>query len=138
VRIGLATAAALADAAGVPLAGVSTLAALRHLNPPGTVAVLDARRREVFASGPGVPAAAYAPADLAARLVAGARCAGDGAMRYRAVLEAAGAEVPPDDAPAHLPLARAHAALARFDGAPVTPIYLREPDATPRPEPAAC
>jgi tRNA threonylcarbamoyladenosine biosynthesis protein TsaB len=138
VRIGLATAAALADAAGVALAGVSTLDALLHLNPPGTVAVLDARRREVFASGPGVAPAAYAPADLAALLPAGTRCAGAGAVRYRELLEAAGAEIPPDAAPAHLPLARAHAALARFDGTPVTPIYLREPDARPRVEAAAC
>ncbi len=63
---------------------------------------------------------AYAPADLAARLARGhglrratARCA------TAAVLEAAGAAVPADGSPLHLPLARAHAALARFDGARV-------------------
>jgi tRNA threonylcarbamoyladenosine biosynthesis protein TsaB len=138
VRIGLATAAALADAASIALAGVSTLDALLHLNPPGTVVVVDARRREVFAAGPGLQPAAYSPADLAARLAPGTPCAGDGALRYRAVLEAAGAAIAPDDAPLHLPLARAHAALARFDGTRVTPLYLREPDATPQREPAAC
>ncbi len=138
VRIGLATAAALADGAGLPLAGVSTLEALRHLNAPGAVAVIDARRREVFASGPGVPAAAYAPADLAARLAEGTVCVGDGALRYRAVFEGVGADVPPDGSPLHLPLARAHAALAIFDGARPEPLYLREPDAVPRAEAVAC
>ena len=54
------------------------------------------------------------------------------------MLEAAGAEVPPDGSPLHLPLARAHAALARFDGSRPEPLYLREPDAVPRAEALAC
>jgi hypothetical protein len=47
------------------------------------------------------------------------------------VLEAAGAEIPPDDDPRHLPRARFHAALARDFGSPdaVEPIYVRVPDA---------
>ena len=56
---------------------------------------------------------------------------GDGAVRYRDVLEAAGAVVPPDDSELHLPRARFHAALAG-DGRPaelVEPLYVREPDA---------
>ena len=32
----------------------------------------------------------------------------------------------------HAPRAVAHARLARFDGAPPAPLYLREPDAAPR------
>src|SRR5690349_3125088 len=52
LRIGIATAEALADGAGLPAAGVSTLQALLHHAPEGAVAVLDARRREVFAEGP--------------------------------------------------------------------------------------
>ena len=44
--------------------------------------------------------------------VAGSRLVGDGAVRYRDVFEAAGAEVPPDDDPDHRP-ARAPARRAR-------------------------
>ena len=138
VRIGLATAAALADGAGLPLAGVSTLEALRHLNAPGAVAVIDARRREVFASGPGVPAAAYAPSDLVALLADGTVCVGDGALRYRSVLEAAGAEVPPDGSPLHLPLRARACGAGALRRRPPEPLYLREPDAVPRAEAVAC
>jgi tRNA threonylcarbamoyladenosine biosynthesis protein TsaB len=130
LRIGIATAEALADGAGVPVAGVSTLHALLHRAPDGAVAVLDARRREVFAEGPGVPAAAYDPAVLAARLPAGTTVVGDGAVRYRATFANAGLTVP-DDPAAHEVRAYAHAALAVFDGARPVPLYLREPDATP-------
>jgi hypothetical protein len=56
---------------------------------------------------------------------------GDGARRYRAQLEAAGAEIPADDDERHLPRARFHARLADRFGSPdaVEPIYLRVPDA---------
>ena len=70
-----------------------------------------------------------APADLA--VVPGRVCVGGGAVRYRAVLEAKGAVVPPDDDERHLPRARYHAALAG-DLGPVEliePLYLRVPDA---------
>lgn len=131
LRIGLATAQALADGSGLPVAGVSTLEALRHGAPAGAVAVLDGRRSEVFASGPDLPEAALDPEALVARLTAGAWCVGDGAVRYRALLEEAGAQVPPDGSTLHVPHARAHAVLARFDGSPVEPNYLRDPDARP-------
>lgn len=130
LRIGIATAEALADGAGVPIAGVSTLPALLHHAPSGAVAVIDARRREVFAEGPGVAGAAYDPAELAARLPAGTVVVGDGALRYRDVFEAAGAVLPDDDA-LHRVRADAHGALAIFDGTRPVPRYLREPDATP-------
>ena len=127
VRIGLATARGLGLALGVPAAGVSTLAALAA-GAPGAVPVIDARRREVFALLDGAPLV-LAPAEL--RLPEGTLCVGDGAVRYRSVLEAAGAEIPPDDDERHLPRARFHAALAR-DPRPVDelePLYLRVPDA---------
>jgi hypothetical protein len=56
---------------------------------------------------------------------------GDGAVRYRELLERAGGEVPADDDPRHVPWARHHAALAETFGAPelAEPIYLRLPDA---------
>jgi tRNA threonylcarbamoyladenosine biosynthesis protein TsaB len=130
LRIGIATGEALADGAGLPVAGVSTLHALLHHAPDGAVAVVDARRREVFAEGPGVAAAAYDPAALAALLSAGTMVVGDGALRYRELLEAAGAVVPGDEA-LHRVRADAHAVLARFDGTRPRPRYLRDPDATP-------
>jgi tRNA threonylcarbamoyladenosine biosynthesis protein TsaB len=130
LRIGIATAEALADGAGLPVAGVSTLQALLNHAPDGAVAVLDARRREVFAEGPGVTAAAYDPAELAARLAAGTIVVGDGAVRYREIFAGAGATVP-DEAAVHEVRADAHARLARFDGTRPAPLYLREPDATP-------
>ncbi len=125
-RIGLATARGLALALGLPAAGVSTLDALAA-GAPGAVAVIDARRREVFVAGPH----ALAPADL--ELEPGTICVGDGARRYRAELEALGAEVPPDADERHLPRARFHAALAREFGPAETlePIYVRAPDAQP-------
>jgi tRNA threonylcarbamoyladenosine biosynthesis protein TsaB len=85
--------------------------------------VIDARRREVF-----VPTQAVRPDELD---VLGRVCVGDGAIRYRELLEARGAEIPPDDDPRHLPHARHHAALARDYGPPesVEPLYLRVPDA---------
>jgi tRNA threonylcarbamoyladenosine biosynthesis protein TsaB len=123
-RMGLATARGLALALGIPAAGVSTLDALAA-GAPGAVPVIDARRREIFVPGPRV----LSPAEL--ELDPGTLCVGDGAVRYRDVLEAGGAEVPPDEDERHLPRARFHAALAR-DFVPaeeLEPIYVRLPDA---------
>jgi len=127
VRMGLAAARSLAFALELPLAGVSTLDALAA-GAPGSLPVIDAGRREVFTMLGGRPAV-LAPAEL--RLEAGTVCVGDGAVRYREVLEALGAEVPPRDSELHLPKARCHARLATDFIAPdeVEPLYLRLPDA---------
>jgi tRNA threonylcarbamoyladenosine biosynthesis protein TsaB len=127
IRIGLAAARGLALATGVPVAGVSTLAALASALP-GAVPVIDARRREVFTLRNGAPVA-LRPADLV--LESGGILVGDGAVRYRQVFEAAGAEIPHDRDSVHLPHARLHAALAHNfgDADLVEPIYVRLPDA---------
>lgn len=127
LRMGLATARALAFALGLPVAGVSTLDVLAT-GAQGAVPVVDARRREVFTLVDGAPAV-LAPGNLA--VGAGSLCVGDGAVRYRRVLEEKGAEVPPDDDERHLPRARFHARLAGAFGPAeaVEPLYLRAPDA---------
>jgi tRNA threonylcarbamoyladenosine biosynthesis protein TsaB len=124
LRLGLATARGLAVALELPVAGVSTLDALAA-GAPGALPVVDGGRREVFTLVDGEPAV-VAPQDVRAAL-----CVGDGAVRYRTILEANGAEVPPDEDERHLPRARFHAQLARDFGAAgeVEPLYLRIPDA---------
>ncbi|HET8558581.1 MAG TPA: tRNA (adenosine(37)-N6)-threonylcarbamoyltransferase complex dimerization subunit type 1 TsaB [Gaiellaceae bacterium] len=127
VRIGLAVARGLALSLELPGAGVSTLAALAA-GAPGALPVVDAKRREVFALLDGEPRV-LAPQELP--VAAGTVCVGDGAKRYRALLEEQGADVPPDEDERHLPRARFHAALAGEAG-PVDelePLYLRVPDA---------
>jgi tRNA threonylcarbamoyladenosine biosynthesis protein TsaB len=126
VRIGLATARGLALALDLGVAGVSTLEALAA-GAPGALPVIDARRREIFVADP--EPRALAPDAL--ELEPGTMCVGDGAVRYRAALEAAGAVIPPDDDERHIPRARFHAALASAFGPAelVEPIYVRVPDA---------
>jgi tRNA threonylcarbamoyladenosine biosynthesis protein TsaB len=121
IRIGLATARGIGLALGIPAAGVSTFHAF-----DGGTPVIDAKRGQVFTPGPTVGA----PEELEA---AGRRLVGDGAVRYRALFEAAGAEIPPDDDPAHLPAARLLAAHATAFGPAeaLEPLYVRAPDAVP-------
>ncbi|HEV7132772.1 MAG TPA: tRNA (adenosine(37)-N6)-threonylcarbamoyltransferase complex dimerization subunit type 1 TsaB [Gaiellaceae bacterium] len=127
VRIGLAAARGLAFALDLPGAGVSTLAALAA-GAPGAVPVVDAKRREIFTLRDGEPVV-LAPAEL--DVAAGTVCVGDGALRYRELLEAKGAIVPADGDELHLPRARFHAQLAHDFGAveEIEPLYLRVPDA---------
>lgn len=124
MRMGVAAARGLSLALDVPVAGVSTLAAL-VAGAPGAVPVIDAGRREIFTLLDGEPSVCTpdeAPVGL---------CVGDGAVRYRAALEARGADVPPDGDERHLPRARFHAQLAQEFGPAdaVEPLYLRIPDA---------
>lgn len=164
LRIGVATARALAQGSGVSLVGVSTLQslALNALAWPEltveidtVVAVLDARRSEVFAgawgapgleavddpaavatTGPVITPGAFAPETLAERVVGvGARALaiGEGAVEFRPVLERSGTVVPDDDSELHRVTAAGHCRIARHlhppDPDQVRPQYLRLPDA---------
>jgi tRNA threonylcarbamoyladenosine biosynthesis protein TsaB len=143
LRIGIATARALAQSSGLELVGVSSLAALAA-GSEGTrpvLAVIDAKRSEVFAAlyageKEVWEASVGSPADLADRVRATAEpplAVGDGAVRFRGELEASGAEVPPDSNGAHQVRARHVCRLAGGAEAgalaDIKPTYLRRPDA---------
>jgi tRNA threonylcarbamoyladenosine biosynthesis protein TsaB len=145
LRIGVATARALAQATGAQLAAVSTLDALAEAagSDRPVLAVLDARRGEAFAAayvggervaGP----VAIAPEELAALAPASsAPClaVGDGAVRFRDRLMPA-VDVPGDDSKLHRVSALAVCRLARVaptvDRDALLPEYVRPPDAVPR------
>jgi tRNA threonylcarbamoyladenosine biosynthesis protein TsaB len=144
LRHGIATARALAQARELPLAGVSSLSALAAgTDAPLTVAVIDARRGEVFAAAYAhgetrLPPIAIPPAALAGRLtgdLAGPLAVGDGAVRFREELERAGAAVPADSSPLHrvsaLQVCRLGAMGDTADRNALVPDYRREPDASP-------
>jgi tRNA threonylcarbamoyladenosine biosynthesis protein TsaB len=166
LRVGVATARALAHSLGVELAGVSSLRALAHGAAgeyPGRalLAVIDARRGEAFAAAYAQRAseplseldfgAPLRPDDLE-RAVARARAAvadgatedcvaiGDGALRYRSELELAGAIVPADGDAIHLIGAGAICELGAGAPAtaatPVLPDYRRDADAARATAPA--
>ena len=166
LRIGIATARALARARGIPLVGVSTLQSLALAGPQGraalavadvdparsslfdvVLAVLDARRGEVFAASwrmdevDGFDTAlllprAFAPetlAELVTPLGPTTLAIGDGAIAFREALERSGAFIPDDDSPLHRVTATNHCRLAAGlqPSVPdeVRPDYLRLPDA---------
>ena|SRR5437899_3424961 len=172
LRVGIATARGLAQALSADLVGVSSLDALAagalsaEREPARALAVIDARRGEVFArpyelERGTAEIAGSARALLDARLLrpdqlggavqltaasdgAPARCValGDGAVRYRAELERAGALVPPDSWSLH---GISGAAVCRLGSlaAPavaleeVAPLYMREADAERAGQPLA-
>jgi tRNA threonylcarbamoyladenosine biosynthesis protein TsaB len=142
LRLGIATARGLAQARSIPLVGVSSLEALANGAQPvaDVLAVIDARRGEVFAAGwrdgeRFLEPVAIAPAQLAAEVPAGILAVGDGAVKFRAELERAGAHVPADESPAHrvsaLEVCRLGAAGDPADRDALLPDYRREPDAKP-------
>lgn len=145
LRIGVATARALAHAADADLRPVSSLAALAAgIDAPLRLAVLDAKRGEVFAAlyedGNEVwEPRAHAPEELARRLQdAGIAplAAGDGSVRFRSALEVAGAGVAPDGSPAHvvrsLHVCRLAGTVPPAAPEAVVPRYGRVPDAKPQ------
>jgi tRNA threonylcarbamoyladenosine biosynthesis protein TsaB len=170
LRIGIATARALGRARGIPLVGVSTLRSLAlgaqgiasgdqrvratagRCSPSpfdARLAVLDARRGEVFAAcwragepapGPTQPLLApraLAPAALARltpELGRSVLAIGEGAVEFRKILERSGTWIPEDESGLHRVTAINHCRLAggmppAGDPDEVRPEYLRLPDA---------
>jgi tRNA threonylcarbamoyladenosine biosynthesis protein TsaB len=159
LRVGIATARGLAQSLGIELVGVSSLRALAEpalrAEPDGdrVLAVLDARRGEVFASAYQVtdqksvqelvPPCALAPEHLGSILAQAEaklrgenngqwQAIGDGAIRFRGHLEAAGVAVPPDCSQQHILSAEAICDLgasALVSDKAVVPDYRRRPDA---------
>jgi tRNA threonylcarbamoyladenosine biosynthesis protein TsaB len=161
LRVGVATARGLAQSLSLELVGVSSLRALAEAaaqggaeDDQGVLAVIDARRGEAFAAAyaPGgrqsldelAFSRALRPEDLQ-RVVeratgkGGGRgkpllAVGDGAVRFRGALEAAGVAVAPDSSPLHLVDAGAICDLGaraepveRYEQ--IVPDYRRRPDA---------
>lgn len=145
LRIGVSTARALAQATGLAVAGISSLAALAEPVDPAAGSVLtliDAKRGEVFAalwSGPG--ALTWGPLALSpqalverlSRLTSPPLAIGDGSLRFRDELERFGVRVPAVEDRAHRVSAAAVCRLAEAgEETPleqVEPDYLRRPDA---------
>ena len=145
LRIGVATARALGKANDVPLRAVSSLAALAAGMADGQrLPLIDAKRGELYAALFDGDAERWSPCvsnveDLLGRLRdAGVTplAAGDGSLRFRDELEAAGVVVVPAESPLHVVSAGhlCRLALSAPDVAPeqVVPDYLREPDAIAR------
>jgi tRNA threonylcarbamoyladenosine biosynthesis protein TsaB len=150
LRIGIATARALASANGLEVRPVSSLAALAagleaEEAARSLLAAIDAKRGEVFAAeyAPGGHRRwgplALRPEQLAQRVRAAGNAplaAGDGSLRFRGVLEAAGIRVMPDESRAHvvraLHVCRLAAAVPGVAPQAVLPDYLRAPDAKPQ------
>lgn len=143
VRVGIAAARGFALVTGCPVAGVGTLdviaeAALQSAGAVPVMAVLDAKRDEVFARAfdaagrPLLDPVATHPAALAGKLAEGMVLAGSGARLVAALLpQAAVLIVHEDTAPDIAALVRLGLA-APEPGGPPRPLYLRPPDAKPQ------
>jgi tRNA threonylcarbamoyladenosine biosynthesis protein TsaB len=146
LRIGIATARALASSTGLTLRPVSSLAALAEgIDAELRLPLIDAKRGELFAALFGADGAplfgplAEAPEGVAERVRAESVApvaAGDGSVRFRGVLEAAGIRVLPDESRSHvvraLHICRLAAGVPGVPPQAVFPDYVRAPDAKPQ------
>lgn len=145
LRIGVATARALAQAHELTLVPVGTLRSLAAAarvaaGDRPVLAVLDARRKEAFAAAYREDRELHAPAALSPAALRGLACelgaslaVGDGAIEFREELEPAGADVPASDSELHRVSAGHHCRLAAVTEPlgrdAVLPDYCRLPDA---------
>src|SRR3954465_12001327 len=146
LRIGVATARALATAARIPLHPVSSLTALAAAATEAQIVVpaIDAKRGELFAAvlRDGEPVTdpfvtrPEALRERAGHELANAVAGGGGSIRFRDILEAAGMHVPPDSSELHvvraLHICRLGARVPPERPEAVLPPYIRDPAATPR------
>lgn len=139
IRIAASTARALSQGMGAKLAKNSTLAALAApalSAQPEVLAVLDAKRGQVFAqrfSG-GIEGEIFCTRPAELRSESAPLLVGDGAVRYREELSGLG-DIPPDNSPLHRVTATGHvltANLAPVEPEELVPLYIREPDAEVR------
>jgi tRNA threonylcarbamoyladenosine biosynthesis protein TsaB len=127
-----------ADAPGVTIADAAA-------RPPALLPVIDAKRGEVFTAlyAPGGERLwgplALRPEELAERIRAADHtplAAGDGSLRFRGMLEAAGIRVMPGESRSHvvraLHVCRLGAGVPGVAPQAVLPDYLRAPDAKPQ------
>ncbi len=136
LRVGLVTAAALGQALDRPVYPVPTPDAIALAAATGEplLVATDARRKEVYwavydatgrrTAGPGVDR----PADLAERGLDVRSAVGEGAVLYADVLGLPVVE-PHHPTPLALVAVAAAALLAGAEPGPLTPLYLRRPDA---------
>ena len=126
--VGLSTAKGIAAAFSLPLAAVDHL----HGHVAASWRIDEAREFECSLLPPRV-LAPEALAEVVAPLGPATLAIGDGAIRFREVLERSGSFIPEDDSPLHKVAAVNHCRLADHleGGAPdgVRPDYLRAPDA---------
>jgi tRNA threonylcarbamoyl adenosine modification protein YeaZ len=134
LRVGMVTAAALGDALSIPVYPVCSLDAIAHRSGPGSplLVITDARRREVYwacydASGARVDGPhVNRPEDLP--LASVSRVAGgSAALGLPAAPPCQSEPCHPD--PAALVAVAAAALRAHAPPGPLTPLYLRRPDA---------
>jgi tRNA threonylcarbamoyl adenosine modification protein YeaZ len=129
LRVGMATAAAFAQALGVPVHGVCSLDAIGVFTAGDALVVTDARRREVYwaryrdgvrVAGPAVCAPADVPVDAATIA---------GSPEHAALFDL------PRTAPTHpSAIGLVRAVDWKVEPAPLIPLYLRRPDAKPTSE----
>jgi tRNA threonylcarbamoyladenosine biosynthesis protein TsaB len=144
LRVGIATARALAKAHDLELLPVSSLGALAEgIDAPARLPLIDARRGELFAalydSGRELEAPFVASPDEVVRRVQATGttplAAGDGSLRFRGFLEAGGVRVAPEGSHAHvvraLHVCRLAAGTDPVAPEAVLPTYIRAPDAHP-------
>ena len=144
LRIGVSSARALGAAGRIPLRPVSSLAALGEgIEGQPRLPLIDAKRGELFAAlyergATRWPPFASPPEGIAERVCnEGIRpvAAGEGSIRFRELLEAAGIRIEPEGSNTHVVrgLHVCRLAAAAPDRAPqgVLPEYLRTPDTGP-------